>query len=242
MPEPRFDAIFFDLDETLIDDDFNYRTSVRATSEAIARASGRVSAARVEQTYLAYSDSYWGAMTGVPTDPSGSTSLDDIRHHVWTEALKEAGDPDPGIVGVALLAYEIARREEPVLYPETNATLSRLKPHFKLGMITNGELSQQQPKLDATDLQRWFESITTPDCGYMKPQIEIFDVALKSLDTTAERGAFVGDSLKWDVAGANNAGIHSVWINRTGTQRSNDDPVPDSEIDSLDGLVEIVFG
>ncbi len=41
MPEPRSDAIFFDLDETLIDDDFNYESSIKATSEAISRASGR---------------------------------------------------------------------------------------------------------------------------------------------------------------------------------------------------------
>jgi len=242
MSEPRFDAIFFDLDETLIDDDFNYRASVKATSEAIARASGRVSALLVEEAYIDYSETYWGAITGVPTAPSGSTSLDDIRHHVWTEALKIAGDPDPPIVDVALLAYEIARRENPVLYPETNATLARLQPHFKLGVITNGELGQQQPKLDATDLPRWFQSITTPDCGFMKPQIEIFDVALKSLGMTADRVAFVGDSLTWDVAGANNAGIHSIWINRTGAQRIDGDHTPDSEIDSLSGLAEIVFG
>ena len=71
--------------------------------------------------------------------------MEDIHLHFWTKALKMVGDPDPSIVGVALLAYEIARRENPVLYPETNATPARLKPHFKLGMITNGDLDQQQP-------------------------------------------------------------------------------------------------
>ena len=242
MPEPRFDAIFFDLDETLIDDDFNYQSSIRATYEAISRASGRVSAARVEQAYKTYSSTYWGVMTGVPTTPSGSMKLEDIRHHVWIKALEMAGDPDPSIVGVALLAYEIARRENPVLYPEINATLARLQPHFKLGMITNGELDQQQPKLDATDLPRWFQSVTTPDCGFMKPQVEIFDVALKSLGTISDRSAFVGDSIMWDIAGANGAGIHSIWINRSRTKRADGDPIPDSEIDSLNGLDEIVFG
>jgi putative hydrolase of the HAD superfamily len=242
VPEPRFDAILFDLDETLIDDDFNYQSSIKATSEAIYRGSGRVSSARVEQAYRTYSSTYWGAMTGVSTAPSGSMKLEDIRHHVWTKALKMAGDPDPSIVGVALLAYEITRRENPVLYPETNTTLARLKPHFKLGMITNGDLDQQQPKLDATDLPRWFQSITTPDCGCMKPQVEIFDIALKSLSTTADRAIFVGDSIVWDVAGANAAGIYSIWINRGGVQRSDDDPLPIAEIDSLAGLDEIVFG
>lgn len=242
MPEPRSDAIFFDLDETLIDDDFNYESSIKATSEAISRASGRVSPSSVEQAYRKYSSTYWGAMIGVLVAPSGSNRLEDIRRHVWTEALKMAGDPDPSIVGVALLAYEIARRENPVLYPETNATLARLQPHFKLGVITNGDLDQQQPKLDATDLPRWFQSITTPDCGYMKPQVEIFDIALNSLNTMADRAVFVGDSIVWDVAGANDAGIYSVWISRAGVRRSDDDPIPDAEIDSLNGLDEIVFG
>jgi len=239
---PRFDAIFFDLDETLVDDDFNYRTSIKATAEAIARASGRVSVERVEKAYETYSDTYWNELTGVPTAPSGSKRLEDIRHHVWTTALEMAGEPDPSIISVALLAYEIARREEPVLFQETNSTLDRLRPHFKMGIITNGELMEQQPKLDATDLPRWFQSIITPECGYMKPQLEIFDIALKSLGTTADRSAFVGDSLKWDVLGSNNAGIYSIWINRNGAERSNGDPIPDAEINSLSGLTDIVFG
>ena len=109
-------------------------------------------------------------------------------------------------------------------------------------MITNDDLDQQQPKLDATDLPRWFQSITTPDCGYMKLQVEIFDIALKSLRPTADRAIFVGDSIVWDVAGANDAGIYSIWINRGGVQRSDDDPLPNGEIDSLAGLDEIIFG
>ena len=72
----------------------------------------------------------------------------------------------------------------------------------------------------------------------MKPQVEIFDIALKSLSTTADWAIFVGDSIVWDVARANDADIYSIWINSGGVQRSDDDPLPNAEIDSLAGLDE----
>ena len=42
-----------------------------------------------------------------------------------------------------------------------------------------------------------------------------------------------GDSLAADVAGANAAGLTSVWINRDQGQPHTDDPAPDLEIGSL---------
>lgn len=38
--------------------------------------------------------------------------------------------------------------------------------------------------------------------------------ALDALDVAAGASVYVGDSLSWDVGGANGAGMASVWVNR----------------------------
>ena len=40
--------------------------------------------------------------------------------------------------------------------------------------------------------------------------------------------------------GAGNAGVVSVWLNRNGSERTSDDPLPDAQIVSLAELPELV--
>ena len=63
-----------------------------------------------------------------------------------------------------------------------------------------------------------FVSVTT-DCGAGKPLPAIFNHALAALDAEPVSSAYVGDSLHWDIGGANQVGILSIWLNRSGAQR-----------------------
>ena len=56
---------------------------------------------------------------------------------------------------------------------------------------------------------------------------------------TGEAGVWhVGDNLVTDVAGANAAGLTSVWLNRAGAARSAADAVPALEITTLADLLQ----
>ena len=92
-------------------------------------------------------------------------------------------------------------------------------------------------------MARYFRVTTTTDIGFGKPGPEIFMHALDALGVPADAAVYVGDSLTWDVRGvrgAGNAGVVSVWLNRNGSERTSDDPLPDAQIVSLAELPELV--
>ncbi|RLI51539.1 hypothetical protein DRO61_02225 [Candidatus Bathyarchaeota archaeon] len=61
------------------------------------------------------------------------------------------------------------------------------------------------------------------------------------LNVTSENSMFVGDLLRKDIQGAKNAGMKSVWINRTNETITAERPKPDYEIHNLTELLEILL-
>jgi putative hydrolase of the HAD superfamily len=102
------------------------------------------------------------------------------------------------------------------LFPETRETLGTLKGQgLKLGIISNFD-SRIYGVLDALGIRSFFDSVTiSSEAGYAKPQPEIFQAAVRSLDVPAWRALFVGDSLADDVEAGSAAGLDAVLIDRT---------------------------
>jgi putative hydrolase of the HAD superfamily len=68
----------------------------------------------------------------------------------------------------------------------------------------------------------------------------MFEHALGSLDVQPGAANHVGDSLEWDVRGANGASMTSVWLNRMGATREDDDPASRVEIPNLEELPPVL--
>ena len=76
--------------------------------------------------------------------------------------------------------------------------------------------------------------------GWPSPDPALFAVALREAGGRAvAEMVHVGDSLEFDVAGARNAGVFAVWLNRDGRGRDGE-PAPDAEIQTLDELLPIL--
>ena len=75
--------------------------------------------------------------------------------------------------------------------------------------------------------------------GVQKPDPALFHIALNEAGCSARELVHVGDSLEIDVAGARNAGVKSVWLNRNGSG-ARPDITPDAEIASLRELGQIL--
>ena len=58
-------------------------------------------------------------------------------------------------------------------------------------------------------------------------------LALESLNADPKDAWFVGDNLYTDIAGANNVGMPTVWVNRTGEPGPPDAPAPTHEVRTL---------
>lgn len=121
---------------------------------------------------------------------------------------------DPSHVQVIRDVYfETMASQQAPLYPGTTDVLRLLKRQFRLALITNGPSQLQRSKIEHHGLDACFDWIViSEECGFEKPNSEIFEHTLGLAGIPAKRAAHAGDSLTADVVGANSAGVTSIWV------------------------------
>lgn len=194
-----FQAILFDLDDTLYDLRTHRELQLRRTFGAVL---GRDATLDLEALVAA----------GVAEQIFISQMSDFLRrHNVADEAL-------------VALAQERYRRhwfDDMALAPEIAAVLDALGRRFKLGLVTNGPAWSQRAKIERLGLAGRMQAlIVSEEVGVAKPDPAIFLLALKQLEVGPEDALFVGDSPEADLAGAAAVGMRAVWVN------PGDRPVP----------------
>jgi HAD superfamily hydrolase (TIGR01509 family) len=101
------------------------------------------------------------------------------------------------------------------LFPEVASTLEQLVQRgFKLCLISN--LAQPYTRPLRRLLEPWIETfIFSCEVGLLKPEQAIFHYAARQLGCPPARMLMVGDNLKYDVQGAQAAGIQAIYLNRS---------------------------
>jgi HAD superfamily hydrolase (TIGR01549 family) len=98
-------------------------------------------------------------------------------------------------------------------YPGITEFLADARKLFTLVVITNGPEFSQIPKVERINLKAHVDHIIIggqePE---QKPARSIFDKALALAQCEPHEAIHVGDSLATDIAGAQESGISSVWI------------------------------
>jgi len=100
------------------------------------------------------------------------------------------------------------------------AFIRSLRPRFKTGVISNawGDMRAYVVKNQFDDA---FDNLTiSAELGVMKPQPEIYQLALKEAQVEAKEAAFVDDTLK-NVEAANALGMHGIVFRDPGQVREN---------------------
>lgn len=98
-------------------------------------------------------------------------------------------------------------------FPEVKTMLATLRQYYKLVVITNGPVFSQHPKLIATAMAEHVDYIIVGgEEPAEKPALSIFKKALELVECQPNEVLHMGDSLAADIAGANGAGIVSVWV------------------------------
>lgn len=122
------------------------------------------------------------------------------------------------------------------IYPDAEQVLKDLS--VKKGLITNGPKEVQWSKIRKLGVEHYFDTIiVSGEVGKSKPDPEIFNIALESLDANPSETIYVGDIPDLDVMGAKNAGLVSALINRDGKSPSVE---PDYELDDLRELRSVI--
>jgi HAD superfamily hydrolase (TIGR01662 family) len=214
----RIDAVFFDVDFTLIHpgpafDGRGYRAFA-------ARHGLRVDASCFDEAVR-----------------EASVELERLQDGVYrpepfvryvSRVLKRMGAVGDGIEACSLEIYdEWALCHHFALYDDASPTLAALHAAgYRIGLISNTHRC-----LDAFQshfaLQPFITAaVSSFEHGYLKPHPSIFRAALERVGTCPEGGVMVGDSLTHDIAGARRVGMAAVLLVRSGDAPETTDGVP----------------
>lgn len=162
--------------------------------------------------------------------PEYAINLEALRRAGLLEAFTETGE-NPAKVDEAMAIF-IQARNAVAIYEDVLPILDRLRPWVMLGSISNGTAD-----LATIGLADYFQvSIAARYFGKGKPDPAIFQAACDQLGIAPSEAAYIGDDPLLDVAGAQQAGLAGIWINRSGVEPSQvlpDHVYPDAIFTSL---------
>lgn len=101
------------------------------------------------------------------------------------------------------------------LYPESINVLKELKNNFKLGLITDGQVFVQKRKVEALNIERYFDVIIYTDIlgdEFWKPSQKPFKLALNILDTKPMESFYIGDDPYKDFKAPNELKMKSIQV------------------------------
>ncbi len=196
-------AVCFDVDATLVDYEASTRAGLRellGTDEAWA--DWCVLTDWHYQRYLA-----------------GKVDFDTMRQQRTRDFFAYRGE--------VLCDGEVVRREERRaaamrrawrLFDDALPCLRALRAlGLRLAAITNAAGDHQRAKLGALGLGSAFDAVLiSGELGVAKPHHVIFRRACRALGVLPAQAVHVGDRLDTDAEGARDAGLHGVWLDRSG--------------------------
>lgn len=256
-------AVLFDLDDTLLWDERSVEEAFEATCRAAAEetsvdpveleAAVRQEARALYESFETFEftkliginpfEGLWGDFR--KGEPEMFRKMEQIvpyyRSEAWTRGLRSLGIDNAELGAKLGEMFPQERRARSYVYEETYEVLDQLRSKYKLLLLTNGSPDLQQEKLDREPrLAPYFDHVMiSGNYGYGKPDVRLFEEAMRLLDIQPHEGIMVGDKLTTDILGSNKAGMNSVWINRRGMV-ADGEIQPKFEIESLRELQQVI--
>ena len=99
------------------------------------------------------------------------------------------------------------------VFDSTYDVLDYLNAKYELHIITNGFEEAQEKKMKASNLRKYFNTVTNSEMvGVKKPNPKIFNFAMDLANAKPEHSVMIGDSLEADIKGAINVGMQALYF------------------------------
>jgi putative hydrolase of the HAD superfamily len=217
-------AVFFDLDDTLID----------TIGGRFARA--KLSAARIVRDYphLTMESLYERFLAPGPFGhdwPLGVVPvLQELKLHETRAGLEAIG-----------LWFNIGCEHLVTPIAGVIEAIACLDARIIRGVITNGDDHIQRNKFRQLGLdERVSVFVTNQRAGFSKPDPRIYELALAEAGVAPHEAVFIGDIVDVDVAGALAAGMHAIHFDRGVVDTKSVDPARYHRIESYGELAVIL--
>jgi len=116
------------------------------------------------------------------------------------------------IIAAGIVAYHNTKRDRLVPFENVKETHVKLKKTYKLGIISNGLGVKQWEKLIRLEIDQYFEiAIISEEVGVAKPDIKIFQTAIRNAGCSAEECVMIGDK-ETDMTGKT-IGMKTISVN-----------------------------
>lgn len=135
-------------------------------------------------------------------------------------------------------AFEVffQARQQVELYSDVVPALDILSTDYTLVAVTNGNAD-----INLTGIDRWFDFlVSAADVGHQKPHPLVFQTAMTRAGISPEETVHIGDDEHRDILGAHEAGMRTVWVNRSAREWDHSVCEADQHIHSLTELPEIL--
>ena len=208
-------ALLFDLDDTILDWYTDPDAAWLQLCREFAGSLGDVPAEELQAAVLQARDWYW---SNAERARRGRLDLLLARRYILLRAFARFEIPDSPLLTRMGERYNHIRDEAMRPFPGAIETLRQVKKAgIPLGLITNGSAEGQRSKIERFSLAGYFDHIQIEgEFGIGKPDARAFHHALDALGVGPADAWMVGDNLDADIRGAQQVGIHAVWVDTPG--------------------------
>jgi FMN hydrolase / 5-amino-6-(5-phospho-D-ribitylamino)uracil phosphatase len=222
-------VIAFDLDDTLWPCMPTINRAEAATYRWLQQSYPRISDALDERGLLEFRKAF------MRSDEIYRIDLSLMRREMLAQLARDFDyEVEPMMEEGFELFYRL--RHDVSFYADVFPVLDQLKPHYRLGSISNGNASA-----GLTPLNEYFDYyINAADIMARKPDIRIYKHFCQQMEVSPDECLYVGDDPVYDVVGAREAGMQTVWVNREAMTWPEELQPAGAEISDLNQLLELV--
>ena len=167
------------------------------------------------------------------TMPEIRHDFTELRRRVYVHLLSNTGY---GVDGAEnLLNQFLHDRNQLTLYPDSLPALKRLRDRYPLVSLSDG--NSDLVKVGIRDY--FIGCVYAADVGFLKPHPAGFLKACEIAETQPGETLHIGDHPEYDVEGARNVGMQTMWVRRN-DEKWEKNFEPDYSISSMTEAVEIL--
>jgi putative hydrolase of the HAD superfamily len=167
----------------------------------------------------------------VSDNPSKRFDLSFMRLAILSEVMSLSGMDAKEAKQNAQNAFAVffEARNEVSFFPGALEMLSKIKGHYLIYALTNGNAD-----IKKTGLDTYMDgAINAAEVSASKPSPEMFHLVLRKTKLKPENAVHIGDNLVDDIEGAYNAGFYSIWVNLKSETMSKKGAQPNQIVTSL---------
>ena len=224
---PVYDAIFFDVDDTLL-------SFSKCSRQAFAETFAALEVPLEESAYACFLEidrRLWARQK------RGDITVRQVLDRRFGQLAERLGI---GLAGDMQAIFQEKLAQTHQTEPGAREILAYAGKIYPLYAASNGIYDMQVQRLKLAGLEPYFQDIFVSDAlGAEKPQREFFEQCLGKSGKRRKNTLWIGDSLEADIAGAAAVGLDTCWYNPQGLP-APDAPFPKYIVRKLDECRKLI--